>query len=144
MSEFDGPRWLRDELKRHLAPVHTPELLWERIQAGSARQRRVAVNWARWPVAAILTVGAALGSYWLPSEGRVTQPAIEAASATDSPMPTAEWDLRCAPPSGRASFYRANLALRRGHPLRLTASVSEDGSNGCQTCHVRGLTQHHL
>jgi hypothetical protein len=139
-------KWLRDELARSLGPVRAPEGLWERIERGRQAETVVQQHWTGWAVAAIVVLATVVGTYRLPHSLLGTEVAVladtsEAARAADNP---AEWDLRCAPPSGRSVFRVANLSAKRGHPLVLAVSSAEYEVAGCQACHSTGAIQHHL
>jgi anti-sigma factor RsiW len=66
--------WLELELAQGLAPVSAPDDLWERIQEGRPVERHFA---ARWPIAAMLTVGVAAATLWLVAHGQ--EPVIDLA-----------------------------------------------------------------
>jgi hypothetical protein len=55
-------RWLEKELARQLAPVTAPESLWDRINQQQHRpRRRIPVDRAFWPVAAVMLLLAVAG-----------------------------------------------------------------------------------
>jgi len=151
LSKFEAPQWLQEELSRHLGPARAPTGLWDRIQSGGKASEHVNSglshpHWARWAVAAILTVAAAVGTYWLPGPQWRSDVALLAADAgpdlrQDHP---AEWDLRCTLPGGRSAFRVANLSAQRGHPFALAAAGPEESAIGCQACHSTGTKEHHL
>ena len=144
MSEFKTPRWLRDELTRDLAAVRAPEALWDRIQNPLEPQSAPAAQWARWPVAAILTLAAAAGTYWLPGKG----PAPRFKEALDRPElrrdRPADWDLRCVLPANRSIVRLAGVSVPRGHGFAPAINGLEEEAIGCQICHSTGSNQHHL
>ena len=67
--------WLDLQLSHHLASVEAPDALWDRIQnAGprpAVRSLPRPTMTATWPIAAILTLMAAVGTLWLVAKGEV-------------------------------------------------------------------------
>jgi hypothetical protein len=54
--------WLKKELARQLAPVPAPESLWDRVNQQQHRPaRRVSLDWAFWPVVAVMLLLAVTG-----------------------------------------------------------------------------------
>lgn len=145
MSESDGPRWLRNELARHLAAVRAPDALWDRILNPSEPRSVAATRWARWPVAALVALATAAGTYWVPAKPLAPQSTQESLVQPDlrSDHP-AGWDLRCVLPANRSVFRVASLPERRGHPFAAVVSGSEFETTDCQLCHSTGAAQHHL
>jgi hypothetical protein len=136
-------KWLRDELARNLRPVRAPESLWDRIERATEVPTAPALHWTRWAIAATLAFTTIVGTYWLPGPNLRADVRTTPATLLKPDLP-AEWDLRCAPPSGRSAYQVTNLAARRGHPFALLASAPKTDEAGCQVCHSTSLTQHHL
>ncbi len=146
MADSETPRWLRDQLTRHLGSMSAPEELWDRIQNGGKAGIEPHHYWTRWAVAAVLTMATALGTYWLPEPQLRSNVVVLAASdqpdlRQDDP---AEWDLRCAPPASHSTFRVANLSAQKGHQFALAASGQGEGAMSCNACHFIDLNQHHL
>lgn len=142
MSKFEAPRWLQEELTRHLGAARTPDGLWERIQAASQPRSAPALHWTRWAVAAVLTLASGYGTFLLPNpQWRSTAMAMAASSTDARADHPADWDVRCVLPARLASLQVSKLAEQRGHPFTLAFSRQDDD---CQACHSTGTSQHHL
>ena|SRR5579859_7250487 len=146
MSDSETPRWLRDQLTRHLGSVSAPDGLWERIQNGGQAGSLPHSHWIRWAVAAAVTIATAVGTYWIPGP-QLRADVVVVATSNEPDLrqgDPAEWDLRCTSPSGRSMFRVANLSAQKGHQFGLAVSGQEDGAIACKACHSIGLNQHHL
>lgn len=145
MPEFKTPRWLQEELKRELGPARAPASLWGRIQNASPTPSAPTLHWARWAVAAALTVATSVGTYELPRpQWSASALMVPAGAPNVGPDTPADWDLRCTSPVRPAFLRVASISERRGHPFPVEASGTENDSMSCQACHSTGVNQHHL
>lgn len=138
MSKSGVPRWLEAELSRHLGPVQAPDGLWDRIQQPTTAVRVRAVAWARWPIAAILTLAAVAGTYWLP--GGAQDPGLHriTLAVLNSDRPErypADWDLRCALPANASTYRLAEFSARIIPMDALAVAGRPHSSVGCHQCH---------
>src|SRR5690348_1790691 len=94
--------WLELELAHRLAPVAAPDELWARVQNGKPAPERHA---ARWPIAAIVTMGVAAATLWLAARGQEPAVNLERAAVeqlhSDAPL-----DLRSSDPAQIGAWTR--------------------------------------
>jgi len=117
--------WLELELAHRLAPVAAPDDLWARIQKGQPAPERHA---ARWPIAAILTLGVAAATLWLAARGQeppvnLTNVNLERLAMeqlhTDTPL-----NLRSSDPAQIAEWSRQHAGVTVKLPERGQARLA--------------------
>ena len=134
MSKPNVPGSLERELSRQLGPAQAPEGLWNRIEGASQTPPMEPMPWSRWAIAAILTLAAAAGTFWLP--GRIRVQALHAAAISAGPAnQPADWDLPCAPPASHSTYRLAGFS--NGYfPVYAAVNSPRPRENvSCQTCH---------
>jgi len=129
--------WLKRELSRHLEPAQAPHALWERLERRPESLAGKARSWTRWPIAAMLTLAAAAGAYWLPARPPESELPTErlAVQSRGRPDPSGDWALRCTLPARKVVYQVAAFSPQR-IPISpmVIASAPGDGI-GCRQCH---------
>ena len=130
--------WLEGELSRRLAPARAPESLWDRIQQPPDPRPASPPHWARWPVAAILTLAAAAGTLWL--AGKPHHPelysTVRVVRASEQPdLRAADWPLHCTLPARASVFQLAAFSVRKVPADTLAAVLPPQDTAGCHQCH---------
>lgn len=128
MSELRAPRWLETELSRHLAGTEAPDSLWDRLRSGAGTAPAQTAVWAKWPVAAMLTLMTAAGMLWLnrilPQPGQMSAARAFAQS--------------CAPPAGDPIERLVAVSARKMPETAGGLPITEAhaaGQIGCYQCH---------
>lgn len=122
--------WLELELAHRLAPVAAPDDLWARIENGKPAPERHA---ARWPIAAILTLGVAAASLWLAARGQ--EPAVNLSNVNLSDVnlerlameqlhSAAPLELRSSDPAEIAAWTREHAGVAMRLPARSQARLA--------------------
>ena len=144
MSRSGVPRWLEEELSRRMMPAEAPDGLWDRVghrmeETPELREAKTP-EWARWAIAAALTVATAAGSWWLPGGGSGGQEPPRTVLAVLSPerpeQRSADWTLRCALPENASTYRLAELSARRIPIYTIAMGSPLNGSVGCYRCHA--------